>query len=351
MDKNAKRQVVAYYYPGWHRSHWKELDEWELLDQSRPMFDGHEPLWRPVRVRYDDRDPRVVSEQIREAASHGIDGFTYFLYFGPDGYMLDVPTRKALDVAEATGFGIGVTWCLRLPHQYFPIPLRDDQAPLGTPEALHDSKYTPTRVFLGNIVPIELLDTPVAAFVKLIRPELPFRHIRRGGLVVDGVTSLQGEFKDIDFDEHDEGQPSLRQIVDFLTRIQDACETNSPQTVSMDVLERQLALSGLLDISLYAVFVLVRELETITGDVMRGLSTDAIVEAFTGPDVHVKPADFRYFAALGRLCATELDVFTKIRLDQLREHLSPQALKAMSCRDARTILEGIAFDLSPMEQP
>ena len=36
-----KIDVVAYYYPGWHVSAWKPLDEWALLDDTRPYFESH----------------------------------------------------------------------------------------------------------------------------------------------------------------------------------------------------------------------------------------------------------------------------------------------------------------------
>lgn len=45
--------------------------------------------------------------------------------------MLDQPARVALTEAEGSAFSVASTWCLRLPHQFLPIPRSYDQKGLS----------------------------------------------------------------------------------------------------------------------------------------------------------------------------------------------------------------------------
>src|SRR6266436_6707609 len=120
IDKDT--QFIAYFYPGWHPSGWRpSFNEWDLLDQFTPYFQGHEPIPRPKTGPYDDSKPDTAQRQVTMAREAGIAGFTYFLYFGPDGFIMNAPLEVALNEAEGRDFVIGTTWCLKLPHNNFPI--------------------------------------------------------------------------------------------------------------------------------------------------------------------------------------------------------------------------------------
>ena len=120
---------VAYVYPGWHLDPYRPgVDEWALLDNFQPAFDGHLPPLEPSRGRYDDNDPAVFIDQMGTAIAHGIDSFTYFLYAATSGLVLATPMNTAYDKA-GDGFTVGATWCLRLPHKNFPVEAGVEQEP------------------------------------------------------------------------------------------------------------------------------------------------------------------------------------------------------------------------------
>ena len=118
-------RFIAYLYPGWHRSVYRpELDEWGTLDNFKPYFSQHMAPPRPLPVPYDDSRPITAARQIKLARDFGLSGFTYFLYYAPDGFVLEAPIRAAFERTENQhDFHISMTWCFRLPHITLPIPL------------------------------------------------------------------------------------------------------------------------------------------------------------------------------------------------------------------------------------
>jgi len=114
------------------------LDEWELLDNFVPLFEGHERLAEPLGGRYDDANISTAERQIREAAEHGISAFTYFTFHTGTRFVLDQPAQSALQAASQGGFAVAATWCLRLPHQFLPIPQSYDQRGLSVAGAALD---------------------------------------------------------------------------------------------------------------------------------------------------------------------------------------------------------------------
>jgi hypothetical protein len=117
---------VAYVYPGWHADPYRPgIDEWELLRSFRPYFPGHERPAMPLDGPYDDSDPATANRQIAEAEEAGIQAFTYFLYWGPNGFVMNRPMEVARDVAMSSAFSICGTWCVRLPYDRFPVVAGD----------------------------------------------------------------------------------------------------------------------------------------------------------------------------------------------------------------------------------
>jgi hypothetical protein len=117
-------ELAAYVYPGWHRSPYRPgIDEWSLLDDFRPYFDGHAPPPRPSGGRYDDTLPETARRHVGLALEHGIERFTYFLYFRAGGFVMDEPVRAAFhEAGTGTAMRLALTLCLRLPHQVLPLP-------------------------------------------------------------------------------------------------------------------------------------------------------------------------------------------------------------------------------------
>ena len=122
-DGGGRPRFVAYVYPGWHDDPFRPgVDEWDLVESFHPYFKGHERPPRPAGGRYDDSRVETAAAQIALAASYGIEAFTYFTYYGRQGFVLGAPMNAAVEAAESeAGFGVGATWCIRLPHDSFPV--------------------------------------------------------------------------------------------------------------------------------------------------------------------------------------------------------------------------------------
>jgi len=150
--KSTKTKFIAYVYPGWHSSDWRPgISEWDLLDHFMPYFEGHEPIPRPLAGPYDDSEPDTVKRQVKMAQEAGIAGFNFFLYYGEDGFIMDKPLELALNEAEGKNFFVGTTWCLRLPHNNFPIPEELDGIGMVPTRVLKAEKET-KPITVGDIV-------------------------------------------------------------------------------------------------------------------------------------------------------------------------------------------------------
>jgi len=116
-------QFVAYVYPGWHFSLFRPtVNEWSLLTRFKPYFHGHLPPPQPVSGPYDDSAKEIVGNQLELAHKFSLAGFTYFLYFQSSGYVFDKPLQTALEISRVhPRLQISTTWCMRLPHNVFPI--------------------------------------------------------------------------------------------------------------------------------------------------------------------------------------------------------------------------------------
>lgn len=120
---------AAFVYPGWHRSPYRPgVVERDLLANFRPYFPGHCRPPMPANGPYDDTDPDTAETQVRLASQAGIRAFMYFLYYGPDGFVMDEPMNLTFSASEKMGgdFMIAGTWCVRLPHAEFPVAPRDE---------------------------------------------------------------------------------------------------------------------------------------------------------------------------------------------------------------------------------
>lgn len=342
---------VAYYYPGWHRESWKALDEWVLLDEVRPIYPGHLPLDEPTAGRYDDTDPIVLRQQITEATKSGISAFSFFLYYGPDGYVLDRPTRIALYQAEEIPdlFSIGVTWCMRLPHQYFPIPTSDDNAPLASAEPREAP--APTSKRLAEVVPRDLRNVPVRTVSALTQGR---STKRRSGPAKLSVVLTANERKEVLTEPLEKADPSVAQVVAFMADIRAEGPSELGELL-LDDLEAHLALTGLLDIPLGTVIqllALARETETVDGDddYAQAILLDSFARVFEPAPAYVEPRDVGAVAHLARKVAG-VDVFSGLALADVMRVLSIPALNAFSLRDLRTAIESIASAESLTEGP
>jgi len=122
-------RFVAYVYAGWHADQYRPgVNEWSLLDGFRPYFDGHAAPARPAGGAYDDTDPRTSLRQMAMARANGVEAFAYFMYYHSRGFVMNAAMDVAFAVARSCPDGVSLlgTWCVRLPHDCFPVAKRDD---------------------------------------------------------------------------------------------------------------------------------------------------------------------------------------------------------------------------------
>lgn len=92
-------KILAYYFPDWHKdarnAAWfgQGWDEWVLLDEAKPRFEGHRQPRIPLHGVFDEATSENAAEQIRIAQEHGVDGFLVDYYWYDDGPYL----QRALD--------------------------------------------------------------------------------------------------------------------------------------------------------------------------------------------------------------------------------------------------------------
>jgi hypothetical protein len=130
--KHGDVMFIAYVYPGWHADKYRPgVNEWRLLDDFKPYFAGHLPPTLPQGGPYDDSKLQTAERHVDLALKYGIQAFSYFVYRSAEGLVLDSPMRLAQQAAATTSdrFFISGTWCVRLPHESFPV-LPGDQLDL-----------------------------------------------------------------------------------------------------------------------------------------------------------------------------------------------------------------------------
>lgn len=164
-------QVLAYYFPDWHRdprnAQWfgEGWDEWTLLEAARPRFEGHRQPRRPIDGSFDEATPAAAERQIRLAAQYGVDGFLVDYYWYDDGPYLQAALDDGLLAARnANDVKFALMWAN---HELVDIFPHDDP-----------SNDSPRRLKNGAI--------DRAAFEKLARHVIDRYFARPNYLTVDG---------------------------------------------------------------------------------------------------------------------------------------------------------------------
>lgn len=129
--------VLAYYFPSWHQdarnADWFGVDwnEWQLLADARPRFEGHRQPRVPAEGALDESDPAVFDRQIDLATCHGVDGFIFDFYWYDDGPYLD----RALDqgflrASRRDDVLFSLMWANHNLTNIFPSVDRDPEKPI-----------------------------------------------------------------------------------------------------------------------------------------------------------------------------------------------------------------------------
>lgn len=114
MERNAKMEAIAIYFPSWHANpHYESwygsgFSEWELVKTAKPLFPGHHQPKVPEWGYFDESDPMWAAKEIDLAADHGITVFLYDWYWyngvqimeeGLEKGFLRAPNRHRLKFA------------------------------------------------------------------------------------------------------------------------------------------------------------------------------------------------------------------------------------------------------------
>jgi hypothetical protein len=80
-------ETVAVYFPSYHRDAFNDRwygegwSEWRLMEQTLPLFPGHEQPKLCTWGSFDEADPAWMEKQIDLAADHGITSFLFDWYW------------------------------------------------------------------------------------------------------------------------------------------------------------------------------------------------------------------------------------------------------------------------------
>jgi hypothetical protein len=90
----SRPTILAYYFPNWHADsqnaerYGRGWNEWQLLRDARPRFDGHRQPRVPMLGYSDEADPETMATEVDLAADHGVDAFVFDYYWYADGPFL-----------------------------------------------------------------------------------------------------------------------------------------------------------------------------------------------------------------------------------------------------------------------
>ena len=91
----GKVEVAAYYFGNYHQDrrneafHGKGWNEWKLVKEAKPRFEGHYQPRVPVWGYEDEADPQAMARKIDAAAKYGVDAFIFDWYYYEDGPFLE----------------------------------------------------------------------------------------------------------------------------------------------------------------------------------------------------------------------------------------------------------------------
>jgi hypothetical protein len=108
---------------------------------------------------YDDAVPGTALSQVQLALSAGIEAFIYFTYYAGYGFVMSAPmtaAAKAIDNIDQH-FAIAGTWCVRLPHDRFPVPARDELESPAVPNHPQSGLLEDTPIELLTLRDLETL--------------------------------------------------------------------------------------------------------------------------------------------------------------------------------------------------
>ena len=143
----GKIQVAAYYFGNYHQDrrneafHGKGWNEWKLVREARPRFEGHYQPRVPLWGYGDEADPKVMAMKIDAASKYGVDAFIFDWYYYEDGPFLERSLDEGFLRAPNNGkVKFALMWAN---HNWTDIhPRRKD---VRSPPTLYPGKVSPER--------------------------------------------------------------------------------------------------------------------------------------------------------------------------------------------------------------
>ncbi len=166
----APLRVLVYVYPGWHpiaerdASFYPGFTEWDLVEQSRPRFEGHVQPRLPAWGRYDDRDPAAVGRRVELCETHGVDGLVYgFFWCRGKRVFQDALDLGYLGSSIGQQFPFALMWANRMPRRVLPVRRTDApvieehrRVPADVADFVELIRYVARRYFVrDNYVRVE----------------------------------------------------------------------------------------------------------------------------------------------------------------------------------------------------
>jgi hypothetical protein len=130
-----KKEIFTIYFPSWHPDRhyeqWygKGFSEWELVKNTKPLFDGHQQPKCPQWGYFDESDPEMMIKQIDLAADSGITGFLFDWYWYNGVQFLEKPLDEAfLNAPNRNRLKFALMWAN---HNWGKWPALDDDTHQG----------------------------------------------------------------------------------------------------------------------------------------------------------------------------------------------------------------------------
>lgn len=130
-------QVAAYYFPNYHfdetnkKWHGPGWNEWELIRNAKPRFEGHMQPKVPLWGYEDEADPKVMEKKINAAADHGLSAFIFDWYWHKEGPYLEKCLEEGyLKASNNDRLKFAIMWAnhdwleIQPATRYQPYPLR-----------------------------------------------------------------------------------------------------------------------------------------------------------------------------------------------------------------------------------
>lgn len=96
----------AHYFPGYHYDPAidpggsRQWNEWALVKEAKPFFDGHYQPRVPLWGYNDDSDPAAMEQKLRTAGSYGLDCLAFAFYWYGGKPVCLKPLDRALDLCQ-----------------------------------------------------------------------------------------------------------------------------------------------------------------------------------------------------------------------------------------------------------